>query len=80
MGQIIVRNLDDGVIARLKQKARKQNKSLEQTVRDVLTEAARPSREELLKEIDRIRTMVGPVPGDSTDLIREDRDNDEPYR
>jgi antitoxin FitA len=80
MGQILVRNLDDSVIERLKQRALKADKSLEQTVRDLLTEAAKPSKEELWAEIDRLRESAGPVTLDATDLIREDRDNDEPYR
>jgi antitoxin FitA len=75
MGQILVRNLDDSVIERLKQRALKADKSLEQTVRDILTEAAKPSREEVWAEIDRLRERVGPVTLDATDLIREDRDS-----
>ncbi len=74
MGQILVRNLEDSIIERLKQRALKGGKSLEQTVREILTEAARPSRAELLAEMDRIRKEIGPVTLDATDLIREDRD------
>jgi plasmid stability protein len=75
MGQILVRNLEDGVIERLKARALKADKSLEQAVRDILTEAAKPSREEILAEMDRIRAEIGPVSLDATDLIREDRDS-----
>jgi plasmid stability protein len=75
MGQIIVRNLDDQVIARLKERARLTNQSLEHTVRNILFEAAKPSREEILAEMDRIRRRIGPVSLDATDLIREDRDS-----
>ena len=80
MGQIIVRNLDDEVIVRLKAKAEAANLSLEQSVRNILEDAAKPSREELWSEIDRIRAMSPPSDIDSTALVREDRDNDEPYR
>jgi plasmid stability protein len=80
MGQIIVRNLDDEVIARLKAKAEAANLSLEQSVRNILQAAAGPSRQELWLEIDRIRAMSPPSDIDSTALVREDRDNDEPYR
>lgn len=80
MGQVLVRNLDDDVIDRLKTKAARENVSLGKKLRDILTDAARPSREELLAELDRIRAMSRPVEGDSTALIREDRDNVEPYR
>jgi antitoxin FitA len=85
VGQIIVRNLDDSVIARLKQRALKADKSLEQAVREILSEAVKPSREEAWAEADRIREAIrarngGDVDFDFTAAIREDRDNDEPYR
>lgn len=75
MGQIIVRNLDDQVIARLKERAQKAQKSLEQTIRDILVEASKPSREDVWREIDELRERAGPVTLDATDLIREDRDS-----
>jgi antitoxin FitA len=75
MGQILVRNLEDAVIERLKARALKADKSLEQTVRDILAEAAKPNREEILAEMDRLRAQIGPVTLDATDLIREDRDS-----
>lgn len=80
MGQILVRNLDDGVIERLKQKANQNGQSLEQTLRQILADAAKPSRQEIVEEARRIRSMMPPSTLDSTELIREDRDNDEPYR
>jgi antitoxin FitA len=75
MGEILVRNLDDSVIERLKARALKAGKSLEQTVREILTAATKPSREEILAEMDRLREEAGPVTLDATDLIREDRDS-----
>lgn len=75
MGQILVRNLDDDVIERLKDRARLANLSLEQQVRDILREAAKPSRQALLEEMDRIRAATrGRVTIDSTQMIREERD------
>ena len=47
MGQVIVRNLDDAVIAAHKARAKTRGVSLEQQLRDVLAEAARPSREDM---------------------------------
>ncbi|MGO9485030.1 MAG: FitA-like ribbon-helix-helix domain-containing protein [Rhodomicrobium sp.] len=75
MGQILVRNLEDTVIERLKARALMADKSLEQSVRDILIEAAKPSKEEVWAEIDRLRESIGPVTLDATDLIREDRDS-----
>ena len=40
MGQVLVRNLDDQVIESLKTKAELKGRSLEQELRDVLTNAA----------------------------------------
>ena len=80
MGQLLVRNIDDDVIDRLREKAKRENTSLEQTVRNVLTEAAKPSRTEAIDTARRIRAMMPPSALDSTQLIREDRDNDDPDR
>jgi plasmid stability protein len=80
VGQILVRNLDDALIERLKKKAQARGASLEQTLRQILAEAAKPSRQEIADEARRIRERIGQVSGDSTALIREDRDNDEPCR
>jgi plasmid stability protein len=80
MGQILVRNLDDAVIARLKRRASQEKLSLEETVRRILAEAIapqRPSPAELIAELDRIASMSPPItePPFSEDLIRDDRDS-----
>jgi antitoxin FitA len=75
MAQVIVRNIPDDVVVRLKARAARQKRSLEQELREILSEAARPSREEILADIDRIRAMTPKVPQtDSAELIREERD------
>ena len=75
MGQVIIRKLDDAVIAAHKRRAAARGVSLEQQLRDVLAEAAKPSREQLIADLRRIRAMTPKGPRiDSTDLIREDRD------
>jgi plasmid stability protein len=75
MAQILVRNLDDGVAERLKTRAQKAGKSLEQSIREILTEAAKPSREDVWAEIDRLRAEAGRVTPGAEVLIREDRDS-----
>ena len=80
MVDILVRNVDEDVARRLKEKAAANGRSLSDTARDALRQFVRPSRAELLAEMDRIRSMSPYSDVDSTDLIREDRDNDEPYR
>jgi plasmid stability protein len=76
MAQVIVRNLDDEVVASLKLKAKLKGHSLEQELRSILKAAAGLTKEEKLVLIDRIRAKQRrPLDGDSTDLIREDRDS-----
>jgi antitoxin FitA len=80
MGQVVIRNIDDRVLERLKARAAAQRRSLEQSLRDLLTEAAKPDRAELLAELERIRAMTpAPKPGadypSAEQLIREDRDS-----
>jgi plasmid stability protein len=75
MAQVLVRNLPDDVVARLKARAARARHSLEQELRCILIDAARPGRDEVLADMDRIRAMTPRVPQtDSTELIREDRD------
>ena len=80
MGQVVIRNIDDRVLERLKERAAAEKKSLEQSLREILTQAARPNRAELLAEVERIRAMTPPPkPGvkypSAEELIREDRDS-----
>jgi len=75
VGQVIVRNLDDGVVEALKAKAALKGRSLEQELRRILTEAGKPGPEERLALADRIRAMTpNKAQSDSTKLVREDRD------
>ena len=75
MGQVIVRNLDDLVIAALKAKAELHGHSLEQELRSILSKAALPNAQERVALADRIRSLTPKRrQTDSTALIREDRD------
>ena len=74
MAQVIVRNLDDRVVATLKQQAKRRGRSLEQELREILARAAKPSRADALRVADEIRRAAPPQRTDSTDLIREARD------
>ncbi len=80
MPDLLVRDFDPETYERLRKEAEAQGKSLAQTVRDMVTEKLKPSKEEIWAEIDRFRERIGPISSDSTADIREDRDNDEPYR
>lgn len=76
MGQVLVRNLDDRVIERLKTKAELKGRSLEQELRDVLTAAASLSPLEKVALFRKLRANA-PALGD-IDLraaIRHGRDD-----
>jgi plasmid stability protein len=76
MGQVIIRNIDDDVLAVLRARAAERKQSLEQTMREILRDAARPSREDIVAEMNRIRAMMPkPLEIDSAELIREARDH-----
>jgi antitoxin FitA len=80
MGQVIVRNLDDEVIETHRRRAKARGVSLEQELRDVLALAARPSREELVREMREIAAMTPELPPGQERtpgwlLIRESRDS-----
>jgi plasmid stability protein len=63
MGRLVVRNIDDVVLARLRKRAKRCGISLEELARQVLLEASRPSRHELVADMDRIANMSPPRKG-----------------
>ncbi len=74
MGQVIVRNLDDHIIAALKTKAELRGHSLEQELKAILVEAAKLTIEDRRTLVDQIRAMTPSTPQtDSTLLLRENR-------
>jgi plasmid stability protein len=76
MAQVLIRNVDEKVVQTLKERAQQHGHSLEQELREILVQAAQPSREDLVALSQRIRAMTPKdrLQSDSTDLIREDRD------
>jgi plasmid stability protein len=80
MVDILVRNVDQATADRLKEKAKAQGKSVSELAREALTAAAKPSKAEAWAAVDAIRKKIGKVSGDSTEIIREWRDNNERYR
>ena len=75
MGQVIIRNLDDDVIAALKARAAAHGHSLEQELRLLLSAAARPTRVEVRNTAADLRALDDvEITTDLDDLIREDRD------
>jgi antitoxin FitA len=76
---ILVRNVDDAILARLKKMAKAAGKSVNELAREALRAAAQPSKAEVWAEADQlresIRRRVGRELPDSTPGIREDRDS-----
>jgi antitoxin FitA len=77
MGQVLVRNLDDRVIDSLKTKADLRGRSLEQQLRDVLTNAAPLTAAEKIALFKKLRAMT-PLRGDIDvrAAIRRGRDDE----
>jgi plasmid stability protein len=74
MGSVVIRNLDDAIIDSFKTKAELHGRSLEAELRDALARTAPLTPEEKLALSDRLRALSPGWNGDSTDLLREDRD------
>ncbi len=80
MGQILVRQLDDATITRLKIAARERKTSVEALAREAINKAATLSVEEKLAIVRRMQAITerAKVPGvkqtSGVDLVREDRD------
>ena len=76
MAQILVRQLDDKVVERLKKRAKEHGRSLQSEVKTILEEAV-PDYDGAWKRIARLKDTLnraGRSFSDSTLLIREDRD------
>lgn len=76
MGQVLIRNLDDEVIASLRMKAELKGRPLEQELREILTLAAPLGAEERLAVSKRLRERFAAGPFDIKASIRAGR-NDE---
>jgi plasmid stability protein len=72
---LTVRDLEDEVVGALKARARRNHRSVEAEVREILREVAAGSSPELLRDLaDRIAALAPDVPQtDSTELVRADR-------
>ena len=79
MAQILVRDLDEAVVVRLKERARDNHRSLQGEVKAILEEAAGQATnaevEAILDRWQRYWQQKGKTFSDSAELIREDRDS-----
>jgi plasmid stability protein len=75
MAQLLVRDLDPAVLARLKQRAKRHGRSLQREAKAILEAASTFSREEAQQvAADWRRRLSGAIATDSADLLREDRE------
>jgi plasmid stability protein len=75
MAQILVRNLDQRVVRRLKKRAKAAGRSLQAEAKAILEDAAKLDMDAARKALERFsRQFKGRTFSDSTELIREDRD------
>ncbi len=74
MAQVLIRDLDDRIVARLKVMAKAQNISLEQKFRDMAAREVQMAEERFQQVATRIRESTRGVVLDTTAMIREDRD------
>ena len=75
MAQILVRGLDDELVERLKNRARRERRSLQAEVKIILEQAARLDMKSARELVEAIRKdFAGRKFEDSVALIREDRE------
>ena len=74
MADLLIRGLDDVVIKKLKERAARHMTSLNGEVKEIITREIRYSPGEFARIARQSREETGPIEGDSTDLVREDRD------
>lgn len=79
MPQVLIRNIDDDVLNRLKTRASEHGRSLQAELKMILEESALLTRKltvgEFLKEAKKLRQSFGKrILSDSAELIREDRE------
>jgi plasmid stability protein len=82
MGQILVRNVDDGVLDALRGRASQRGSSVEEEARRALAESVGLSREEAARRLDVVRAKISRlITTPSLDDLRYDRRrDDEPRR
>jgi antitoxin FitA len=69
-----IKKVPDKLVKRLRRKAAIHKRSLQGELLAVLEEAASPTRLTVDELWQKVRRLGPPVPGDSTKMIREDRD------
>jgi plasmid stability protein len=75
MAQVLIRNLDEGIVQRLKRRAEREGRSLQAELRYILEHAAKADRLEARRVAARIRRkLANRSHSDSGRLLSEDRE------
>lgn len=75
MGSMVIRNIPDDVLKRFRERAREDGKSAEELAREAIAEKAKPSREEIIREMDALRARIKPIDTETMlRIMREARD------
>lgn len=75
MAQVVIRNIDEDAMRRLKERAARKGVSLERELRTILTDAARTDRSRFGRRAAAFRRKLADRRhSDSTRLVRQDRD------
>jgi plasmid stability protein len=75
MAQVLIRDLDPRIVARLKARARGHRRSLQAELKEILEQAAEAGprdRRAVMRDVQKL--FAGRAFADSTDSIREDRE------
>ena len=79
MASMVIRNIPDELMARVKEAAKREGKSAEQIAREALAEKMGPSREEAWARIDALRARTKPIDMETWQKLwaeaRDERDN-----
>jgi antitoxin FitA len=78
MAQMMIRNLDDAVAARLKRRAADQRTSVEEQARRVLSAETAPDIQSIIARMNAIAARIGPLDGPTiVEDLRADRARDD---
>lgn len=71
-----IKNVPDDIAARLKARAKRNHRSLQGELMDIMKDAAGDNHKlSLLEVLERVRAMGISTPSESADIIRRDRDS-----
>lgn len=76
MPNLLIRGVPDKIVSRLKEMAKRRNRSLQQELHSILVATAAQSSPEILKQAAKIQAKLrrkGITFSDSAELLREDR-------